>query len=128
MDEQDVWDCVGVAVLALLLAVVVWLLVSPRSGGSGGGDLAGVSHRQDSRSVTPSVPAQTPVSAHRRLLDQVHRCIDATAARGLSGCTLAFEPSAPPPSSEHRAHRSTRSVAVRVTSPPTQVAAPSAPV
>jgi len=112
MDEQDLWDCVGVVVIALLLAVVVWLLVSP-SPGQGGDDRARASGRQVSGPSLPTGSHERSVPAHRRLLDQQHRCLDATAARGVAGCmVVSLEPAGSPRPSDRPARRSTRAVAV----------------
>jgi hypothetical protein len=116
MDDKNVARWVGALALGLVLAAVAWLLVSPSPGTSGGNDQVRVSDRQLS------------LSAHYRALGLMQRCIDAAAARGVSGCVAAsFGPSAPPTPSDRRLQRSTRPGAVGVTPVPIQVPAPSAP-
>jgi hypothetical protein len=119
MDDPNLSPWVGAVALGMMLtalAAVTWLLVS-LSPGPSGGDLR-VGDRQVSR----------PPFAHHRLPDQMQRCIDADAGRGVSGCVAASSaPPTPPTPSVHRVQRSTRPGAVGVTPPPTQVPSPSAP-
>lgn len=119
MDDPNLSPWVGAMALGMMLAAlgaVTWLLVS-LSPGTSGSDLR-VGDRQVSR---------LPFAPHR-LPDQMQRCSDAAAGRGVSGCVAASSaPSAPPTPSVHRVQRSTRPGAVGVAPPPSQVPSPSAP-
>jgi hypothetical protein len=117
MDDQDVANWVGAVALALVLAALGWLVVSPGPG-AGGGDEVRVSGRQGSWVVSP----------HLRPLDQMQRCVAAAGALGVSGCVAGpSTPSASPTPSDRSTPRSTSRGEVGVTPSPAEVPAPSAP-
>jgi hypothetical protein len=102
MDDRNLANWVGGVALGLVLAAVAWLLVF----------------------VHPGRHDDSP-SANRRPVDQVQLCIDAAAARAVTGCVAASLVEPPLPS-DHRAQRPTRP-GPTVTSPPTHAPVSSAP-
>lgn len=118
MDERNVANWVGGAAVGLVLAAITWLLVFSSPGTGGGSDQVRVSDPRVARNI----------AARHRPLDQMQSCIDAAAARSVSGCAAAsFAPSMPPTPSDRRVQRSTDRGAVGPGAPSVPVVAPSAP-
>jgi hypothetical protein len=112
-DVQDLANWIGRVALGLVLAALAWVLVGvrPTSGDHGQVHASG---SQISGALTDHGP-----------LDHTQRCVDAAAARQVSGCAAtSYALSAPPTPSDRRVQRSTGPRAVAVTPPPAQVSVP----
>jgi hypothetical protein len=120
MDDRNLANWVGGVALGLVLAAVAWLLLVPGPGAGGGRDQVRASERRVSQAWDPNRPPE----------HQMQRCVDAAAARALTGCLVAayVRPVQPTPSAVPRALRPSRPVAVVVTPPPTHVPASAGPV
>lgn|SRR5690349_18643913 len=114
MDDRNLANWVGAGTLGLALAAAAWMLVSPSTGARGPDQVRVSGGRHVSHAWDPNRPPE-----HQR-----QRCVEAAAARGVTGCAAASSLRfAPPTLPALRAQPVTRAGALGATPPPTQVLA-----